>query len=152
MPNPTTINFELLDAGINDAATQAGGYQHRQDNYATPIRNGAEVCGTGLCLAGFIGVRLGAQLPPLLHEWDGTPYYDEWTVNPHTGEYDQNGVHIADFAANNLGVNHEQAEALFFGENSLDGLRRMRSILALSPTADFDDLVDGAADGDDDDD
>jgi hypothetical protein len=136
------INFDLLDAAIEDAAAGANGYAYDQSEYVTPVNRHAEsaqACGTALCLAGFAAVRAGAEVPtPYQHA--GVWWSPPWYVDPETGELDHeldadNSVHVAVFAQQHLGLSLGQAQALFWAENTLADICRMRDHLRREPNA-----------------
>ncbi|MFY1620068.1 hypothetical protein [Micromonospora sp. WMMD736] len=147
MTTNTTINFDLLDAGIEDAATGAHGYEHDQSNWVavvSPHEEPDHPCGTAMCLAGFVAIRAGAEVPKPIYDyfmgaWD-IPY---WDVNPETGQLDsRHGVHVATFARKRLGISDDQADALFAGSNTLRVLRAMRDYLRDNPDATYAELND----------
>lgn len=146
-----TINFELLDAAIEDAATGAHGYVHYQGDWlsvpADAPSDRKHECGTALCLAGFIGVRAGAKIPaPKWSSHVGEWFFPVWTVDPETGEYLDDAawddaVDIATFAEDKAGLTSPQAYALFRGDNALDEIRDMRDHLREHPEATYSELM-----------
>lgn len=129
-----SINFELLDAAIEDAATEANGIKHRQAAWYTP---GNESCGTGCCLAGFIALRTGAKLPTGWLQRD-------WSVDMETGEvvdryYSEAGdgrvLHVSLFAEQKAGLSNDQAMLLFDEANTLDEIRLVVAYLREHPDA-----------------
>ncbi|MFC3504473.1 hypothetical protein ACFOOK_26375 [Micromonospora krabiensis] len=147
MTTTTTINFDLLDAAIEDAANEAHGFKHRQGEWLDVVDPFADMdeptaCGTAMCLAGFAAVRAGAEIPKpqwnsACQEWE-MPY---WDLDPETGRLDEDGVTVARFARERLGLDEDQADALFSGSNTLPDLRAMRDHLREYPDATYGDLM-----------
>jgi hypothetical protein len=140
----TEINFDVLEGAYADAKNEAHGFTHNQGDYAAVVDGDSaptpDLCKTGLCLAGFIGVRAGAKLPPIIDHPSyrgGRRYWHHkaWFVNPDTGEYDENGEHISAFAARQAGLSYSQSDALFGGGNTLEDIREMIDQLRVDPTA-----------------
>ncbi|MFC3504472.1 hypothetical protein ACFOOK_26370 [Micromonospora krabiensis] len=147
----TTINFDLLDAAIEDAANEDGDFQHYQGEWATvmnPQAGSAELCETGLCLAGFAAVREGATVPkPRRYSNESFWWIPRWWVDEETGQTVTDGedldgtVHVSEFARQRLGLAEWQSKALFSSSNTLDDLRRMRDHLREHPNATYTDLI-----------
>jgi hypothetical protein len=142
-----SIDFELLDAAIEDAAHPTSGVSHQQTDWLAPTRGTerAEQCGTAMCLAGFAAVRCGAKPPAPQRYFGGLWEFPDWRVNAETGEYSRRGgIHVAEFAATRLGLSEGQTTALFSGGNTLDEIRAMRDHLREHPDAGFEALFDAA--------
>jgi hypothetical protein len=136
-----TINFALLDGALADAAKEAGGVQHYQGDWIC-FTDGKDVvesdtaptCGTAMCLAGFIAVRAGAKQPAPVHAAGGGHwYFPDWDLDPETGEYDQDGTPVSEFAQERAGLTFTQACALWDGANTLADLRVMVTHLREHP-------------------
>lgn len=146
-----TIDFDLLDAAIEDAANEANGYKHNQGNWVSVVlsyEDTESACGTAMCLAGFAAMRAGAEVPqPQLYGFGGW-YMPDWTVNTETGklvsplDFVSPSAHVSDFARDRLGLTGGQANALFDGTNTIDDLRAMRDHLRENPDAGHDELDD----------
>lgn len=137
-----TIDFDLFDAAIEDAATEANGYKHQQANWASVVNLYADdesSCGTAMCLAGFAAVRCGAEVPRPALDPNGFWYVPNWWVNAATGalsdEDDPEAVHVSNFARIRLGLDWGQADELFSAANTLDQIRGLRNHLAKHPDA-----------------
>lgn len=149
-----TVNFELLDAAIEDAANGRDGIVHNQGDWISPADDtGSDAnhpCGTAVCLAGFIGLRAGATMPKpqfvkLDEDDDGDGFWEFpwWSVNPDTGRYEDGpeSVEISVFARDRAGLSRSQANAMFYGGNSLENIRAMRDYLRDHADAKFDELI-----------
>ncbi|MFY1620067.1 hypothetical protein [Micromonospora sp. WMMD736] len=153
-----TINFDLLDAAIEDAANEDGDFLHHQGEWATvmnPQAGSAELCETGLCLAGFAAVRAGATVPkPRRYPSENFWWIPRWWVEEETGQTVTDGedldgaVHVSEFARRRLGLREWQSKALFKSSNTLDDLRAMRDHLREHPDANYTDLITLRADSD----
>jgi len=126
------IDFELLDGAIEDARMGAHNMQHTQYAY---------ICSTGMCLAGFIAVRAGAELPAL----PAVTAADGWWVRPDGSMGDQyddddDTVHVGEYAEVAVGLSVDQANAFFCGDNSLKHIRDMRNALHENPNANIAEL------------
>lgn len=138
------IDFDLLDAAIEDAARENSVIAHDQSVWLG-VPDGtehADVCGTAMCLAGFIAVRAGAAVPPAQRAEDGEWDYPDWAVDEATGAYTPGAMHVSEFAEKRAGLSEGQADALFSGGNTLDQLRQMIAYLREHPDAVTVDLFD----------
>lgn len=79
-------------------------------------------CGTSFCFAGHVALREGFPAPPLENgvEWEREVSDLTW------------GESVDVFAEKVLGIDPEQAEALFAGENTMADLRNMVTALKVS--------------------
>lgn len=79
-------------------------------------------CGTSFCFAGHVALREGFPAPPLQNgvEWEREVSGERW------------GEAVDAFAEKVLGIDPEQAEALFAGENTMADLRNMVTALKVS--------------------
>ena len=129
-----SINFDLLDAAIEDAATEANGIKHRQAAWYTP---GTESCGTGCCLAGFIALRSGAKLPVgyLKKDWSVDTETGEVIDDDYSGVGDGRVLHVSLFAEQKAGLRNDQASVLFDETNTLEEIRLAVAYLRENPDA-----------------
>jgi hypothetical protein len=134
----TGINFELLDEIMefirNHPKTwvQDSWYKYVDPNTGiatvdvkTEEVEDANACGTSFCFAGHAAIHEGFPLPPKEYgaEWDrlvidGTEHYYE---------------EASDFARERLGLTYGQSDALFDGENTMEDLELIVSVLHAYP-------------------
>lgn len=98
---------------------------HRPDG--TPI---AASCATACCIAGKTVAALGGRF--LLEEDYGLGYQIATDAELPTGER----VDVEDYARVQLGLDYEQADALFDGDNTITDVRRIIGALLDDPDAD----------------
>jgi len=105
-------------------------------------------CGTALCYAGFMAVRLGADLPPLVPGVVGIlpPYHRYWQVTDEGrwSDNDDDSIQIKYWVMDRVGLTEEQADALFQSGNSLANIKAMRDELVRNPNATYDELEEAA--------
>lgn len=142
-----TIDFDLLERAVDDAATGVGGVQHQQMDWIAPLvgMERAPECNTGMCLAGFMATRAGAE-QPVPHicecgcgEWE----FPLWYLDGQTGKLRKasaGGIHISQFAMERAGLAFDQADALFRGSNTITQIRAMVNHLREHPDASGGDL------------
>ena len=100
--------------------------EHEQSSWAHKVRNG--VCRTAYCVAGQAAVQIGKVL-----QYDDEERYDEErTAAPEEEKsyydqyldfyatYTEEGENIEDVAQNAIGLNFDEAAALFNGDNDLE--------------------------------
>ena len=104
------------------------------EKYVVKIETVEELnsCGSSFCLAGHVAIRTGFPAPPLKNT-------QEWERKVDGKDYPEP---VSTFAANQLGINANQAEALFEGNNTLKDLKRMAILLKINPEVSFYDLED----------
>lgn len=115
----TTPDIELLDQALawaEHSENQAGVPRWDQSTYLRKTE-----CGTACCIAGWVALHEGAQ--PILDS-DGDP--DSLMVTDSDGHRQD----IPVLARKALGLTYEQAGFLFWGDNTLEDLKRMRDNLA----------------------
>lgn len=76
-------------------------------------------CGSAFCFAGHAAIKRGA-VPPKVD----APWHTGWRVN---------GEPVEDFAAAELGINHDQAGVLFDPDNTLEDLEKFVEVLIKYP-------------------
>lgn len=113
-------NIELLKGAMNRILEDPS--KHDQTSWITKkYDEEGGVCGTTMCLAGYVAVEAKAELPNVLDpEWDGQwlldaegklrDYYEEnWGADgPEICE-------VAEWSEQKLGLTYEEKEYLFFG-------------------------------------
>lgn len=90
-------------------------------------------CGTSFCFAGHVALREGFPNPPLQNN-------EEWGRMVLHGVDDEEFELVDEFAAKRLGLDSDQAGALFDGDNDLDDLRFMIDVLKFLPSVNGNDL------------
>jgi hypothetical protein len=140
------INFDVLNGAIEDI--EAAIAREKAMLASAPTELGfvwdqsdwchENACGTAMCLAGFMAVRLGAELPPLI---EGTFKRHMWYVNPN-GQWSDDiwaderlsTIPIGDWVTNEVGLTGHQTDALFNPLNSLTDIKVMRDALVANPS------------------
>lgn len=83
-------------------------------------------CGSAFCFAGHAAIKAGAA-PPKANE----PWHNVWKVD---------GIDVNIYAADRLGINPEQAEALFDPANDLEDLENMVEAIIADPDISYEEL------------
>ncbi len=110
-------NPELLRAAVKNILIDPS--KHNQNSWISrKYDEQGGVCGTTMCLAGYVAMEAGADLPPVADpEWDG-----DWHLSPEgkfrTSEQymweDTNTVEVSDWSAKKVGLDYEEREYLFY--------------------------------------
>lgn len=152
-PNEVTvehegINYELLDAIMDYIKNHPQTWMQEswfkmidletgKVRYESQIQEVEEInsCGAAFCFAGHVALAEGFPAPP-------KDNYSSWEriVNPESTEYYYESVD--EFATKRLGLNYDQADALFSADNSMETLEKMVKALHLAPNVDGETLYD----------
>lgn len=135
------VNVELLDETMNHIRNNPQKWRQSawyawldedgklaQDVVTVEVEE-VNSCGSAMCFAGHAALKSGFPAPP-------SENWKQWTAT-----IDGKLMDVSDYAKKKLGLNWEQADVLFGGDNTMEDLETMVALLKENPDATEEDLL-----------